>query len=88
MHAGQNAIRQSAVRQGDWKYLRTYKPVGSDRYQFALYNLKDDISEETNLAASHPGRVNTLSELLDEWEAETAKTGLRFEDVPRVKKGK
>ena len=83
---GENGIRQSAVRQGDWKYLRTYKPVGSDRYQQALYLLSEDIGEENNLAGSHPERTEELSQLLDQWEEEVDATGLAFEDVPRVKK--
>lgn len=75
---GQNAIRQSAVRKGDWKLLRTYRPLGSDRYQTALYNLKDDLGETTNLANANPDQVKRLNELLGEWEIDTAKTALPF----------
>jgi arylsulfatase A-like enzyme len=42
----QNVIRQSAVRRGDWKYLRTYNIRNNDRFTAALYNLKDDIAEK------------------------------------------
>jgi arylsulfatase A-like enzyme len=87
VHRGENSIRQSAVRRGDWKYLRTYKPVGSNRYQQALYDLKDDIAEENNLAESNPEMLKTLSELLEQWEEEVDATGLAFEDVPRPQKG-
>ena len=86
VHRGENAIRQSAVRQGDWKLLRTYKPAGSDRYQQALYHLKDDIAEENNLITENPEILKTLSKLLEEWEAEVDSTGLAFEDVPRPDK--
>ena len=75
---GENAIRQSAVRKGDWKLLRTYKPLGSDRYQTALYHLKDDLGEKINLAETHPDQVESLSKLLDQWEAESAKTAIPF----------
>ena len=85
---GENSIRQSAVRRGAWKYLRTYKPVGSNRYQHALYNLKDDIAEENNLAESNPEMLKTLSELLEHWEEEVDATGLAFENVPRPPKEK
>lgn len=88
VHRGENAIRQSAVRQGDWKYLRTYKPVGSNRYRESLYNLRDDIGEENNLITSHPERLNALSTLLDRWEEEVDSTGLAFEDVPLPSKRK
>ena len=66
----QNAIRQSAVHEGDWKYLRTYKFRGkgkfSDTYSAALYNLKEDIGEEENLTASHPEKMKELRTLLDQ----------------------
>ena len=88
MQRGENSIRQSAVRRGAWKYLRTYKPVGSNRYQHALYNLKDDIAEENNLAESNPKMLKTLSELLEHWEEEVDATGLAFENVPRPPKEK
>jgi len=75
---GVNAIRQSAVRQGDWKYLRTYKPVGSDKFRAYLYNLKDDIGEENDLAESNPQKLKAMGDLLEKWEAETAKTAAPF----------
>jgi len=75
---GLNSIRQSAVRKGDWKYLRTYKPIGTDRYQTALYNLKDDIAEENNLATSHPEKAKAMGKLLDQWETEMSKTAAPF----------
>ena len=69
----QNAIRQSAVRQGDWKYLRTYSR-GNGKFTAALYNLEDDIAEKENLTASHPEKLQALSDLLDQWESEMSKT--------------
>ena len=78
----ENFIRQSAVRKGDWKYLRTYKYLSdgrfSDEFAPALYNLKEDIAEGRNLAASHPEKLQTLSDLLDGWEAEMSKTAAPF----------
>ena len=44
----------SIIRSGDWKLIRYYD--GQDE----LYNLKDDLSETQNLAASLPNRVKTL----------------------------
>lgn len=88
VHRGENSIRQSAVRQGDWKYLRTYKPVGSDSYQQFLYNLRDDIGEEINLADTKTEKLNALVNLLDQWEEEVDSTGLAFEDVPKPRKSK
>lgn len=75
---GINAIQQSAVRQGDWKLLRSYRPIGSDRFHSALYHLKDDVGETRNLYARHPGKAKHLETLLEAWEAETAKTAIPF----------
>ena len=83
---GQNAIRQSAVRQGDWKYLRTYKPRGTDRYQSALYNLNKDIAEEKDLATTNSEKMKAMSDLLDQWESEMSKTAMPFVFVPSKKK--
>lgn len=83
---GQNAIRQSAVRQGDWKYVRTYKPRGTDRYQSALYNLSEDIAEESNLAASNPEKMKAMSDLIDQWESEMSKTAIPFEPSTPAKR--
>lgn len=82
---GVNAIQQSAVRQGDWKLLRTYKPVGSDRFQSAFYNLKDDLGETRNLYAKHPDKAKHLEKLLEAWEIETAKTAIPFKSKQPVK---
>ena len=86
----QNFIRQSAVRKGDWKYLRTYKFLGggkfSDKYVASLYNLKDDTAEEKDLSASVPEKLKALGDLLDEWELEMSKTAAPFAPAPPKKK--
>ena len=83
---GLNAIRQSAVRKGDWKYLRTYGPVGSGKHQAALYNLKKDIGEKKDLAAVYPEVTKAMSDLLGQWEHEMSKTAEPFPEVlPRKK---
>ncbi len=52
--AGSGGIKQ-AVRMGDWKAVRTAlgKPL-------ELYNLKEDIGEEHNVADSHPDIIKTI----------------------------
>ena len=64
--------QQSAVRQGDWKYLRSYR--GSAKYTEALYNLVSDIGETKDLASSAPEKLNALRRLLEKWELEMSKT--------------
>ena len=46
----------SIIREGDWKLLKRY-----DGKQFELYNLRDDLSEKTDLAAKMPGKVKELN---------------------------
>ncbi len=53
---------QRAVRQGNWKLL-----IRGDNPPM-LFNLHDDIAEKNDLSGQHPGRVNTLSSALAQWE--------------------
>jgi arylsulfatase A-like enzyme len=50
-----------AVREGDWKYILFY-----DTGRTELYNLKDDVAEEHDVAASH---VDLVAKLHDQHEA-------------------
>lgn len=64
----------AAVRKGDWKLLVNASEKdaeeGNDNEKLAgsveLYNLKDDIGERKNLAASQPEKVKELRAALDE----------------------
>ena len=52
-----------AVRKGDWKLRITKDCV-------ALYNLKEDISENTNVAAANPKIVKKLQKMMTEFDAD------------------
>lgn len=56
----------SVVRAGDWKLIRFYE-TGEEE----LYNLKNDLSEQTDLAAAHPEKRQELSARLDAWLKQT-----------------
>lgn len=63
LHAGQ------VIRDGDWKLINTKgsRGFGADRsktYSIALYNLKDDLSEQNNLASAMPEKVERLRKKL------------------------
>ena len=61
-----------SVHAGDWKLIRIFHGGENGRHRYKLYNLRDDIGEEHNLAAEMPERV----EQLDQWiESFLAKTG-------------
>jgi arylsulfatase A-like enzyme len=60
---------RGAVRQGDWKLIwRTMLPSSVD-----LYNLAEDPSEKTNLAAANPDKVAAMKQRLDALAREAAK---------------
>ena len=56
--------KASAVRKGSWKliYVKGNPPL--------LFNLKEDVSETTNLADQHPEKVQELKRNLEKWESE------------------
>ena len=55
----------SAIRNGDWKLLKFY-----EENKLELYNLKDDLSEQTDLSSKYPLIVKKLSYKMDEMLAE------------------
>ena len=61
--------RRAAVRRGDWKLVVGHLPGES----VGLYNLRDDLGERTNLAASDPERVKELQAALSAWRNEVAR---------------
>lgn len=67
---------QIAIRRGDWKLV---KPDLDPKAQFGtiakqpmLFNLAQDIGEQTDLAAKHPEKVQELLALWQKWNAELA----------------
>lgn len=59
---------QWAIHHGDWK-LVVNSVDGVDK-PAALYNLKDDIGEAKDLAATEPAKVKELKGLYDKWNAD------------------
>jgi arylsulfatase A len=56
-----------AIRKGDFKLLEFFSDM-----RVELYNLKDDIGEQNNLAAAMPEKANELRKRLHEWRKEVA----------------
>ncbi len=54
---------RQALRRGDWKLIR--QPVANAESRLELYNLKDDLHEDCNLATTYPERVFELEALMD-----------------------
>ncbi len=55
--------RKNALRSGDWKLIR-------DGKAWQLYDLANDVGESSDMAASHFDRVQQLSSIWDQWNAE------------------
>jgi arylsulfatase len=53
-----------AVRAGDWKIIRN--GVDRDDPPFELYNLKEDVGEQYDVAAEHPDIVARLAKYAEE----------------------
>lgn len=66
-HYGNQGGEPSAIiRFKDWKLIHYYED-GHDE----LYNLTDDIGEQTDMASKHPEKVTAMRRRLDAWLVET-----------------
>ena len=61
-YGNQGGFPGGAVRVGDWKMIRNY-----ENGRIYLYNLKDDPSEQNDLAESEPQRARDLAAKHDRW---------------------
>lgn len=66
-----NSMSASAVRQGDYKLIRVYDRDGDKPYKYELYNLKEDIGETKNLAASMPDKVKAMDAMITQHLVDT-----------------
>jgi len=69
-HAGLHKAGGVWVRSGDWKLLRWFGNPSTHE----LYNLKNDLSEADDLAATQPDKVKELSSLIDAFLIDTGAT--------------
>jgi arylsulfatase A-like enzyme len=65
-------IPNTWIRSGDWKLLRFWFDGEGQQNRYELYNLKDDIGETQNLAATHPEKVQAMAAQLDSYYQKTA----------------
>lgn len=56
----------SIIRNGDWKLHEYYEDGGLE-----LYNLREDVGEEKNVALSHPDKLHELHSQLIAWRGAT-----------------
>jgi len=60
-----------SVHRRDWKLIRVFFGGDDKQHRYKLYNLKDDIGEQTNLASERPELVKELDALIDDFLADT-----------------
>ena len=61
-YGNQGGTPGSSVRAGDWKLIEFFEDG-----RLELYNLREDLSEEHNLAAERPGLTAKLAGMLAAW---------------------
>ncbi len=59
-----NNYPATSVRNGDWKLIKVYGEGKNQEAAFELYNLKDDVGENINLALKMPDKVKDLDKLI------------------------
>lgn len=57
----------SAIRSGDWKLLEFLED-----HRLELYNLREDLAQQHNLAQTHPEKATELLKKLNHWRIATA----------------
>lgn len=72
-----------AMREGDWKLIEFF-----DEGTAELYDLKADLSEKNNLAASEPERVKAMQAKLAAWRSETGAYIPVASEAPSIEKPK
>ena len=73
-HGGPGKPPGVTVRAGDWKLIRWFETSPRFPSKHELYNLREDIGEANNQAASQTKRVRELDRLIDNFLADTGAT--------------
>ncbi|MEM9588835.1 MAG: sulfatase [Planctomycetota bacterium] len=60
-----------SVHQGDWKLIRIFHGGDDGAHRYKLFNLRDDLGEEFDLAEKFPERVKQLDTLIEQHLTET-----------------
>ncbi len=56
-----------AVHQGDWKLIRVFHYGENGKHDYKLFNLKEDMGENHNVAKAHPDKVKELDQLIQQY---------------------
>ena len=59
-----------SVHHGDWKLIRTFHYGDNENHEYRLYNLREDVGENQNLASERPEKVKELDQLIEDYISE------------------
>jgi len=65
-HYRGDVVPYSIVRRGDWKLIKRYEGL-----PYELFNLREDLSEKSDVSSSRPEVVQELARLLEGWLKDT-----------------
>lgn len=69
-HKGSGMLPASVVRSGDYKLIQWHEPkMLQQSGVYELYNLREDVSESTNLATKLPEKTKELEQYLEKWKS-------------------
>lgn len=60
-----------SVHNGDWKLIRIFYGGDNGKHRYKLFNLREDIGEQNNLAGKFPERVEQLDTLIEQHLVDT-----------------
>ncbi|MCG6158106.1 sulfatase-like hydrolase/transferase [Rubinisphaera margarita] len=60
-----------SVHKGDWKLIRIFHGGENRKHRYKLFNLRDDVGEQHNLAGEFPELVKQLDALIEQHLADT-----------------
>ncbi|WP_235908969.1 sulfatase [Roseiconus nitratireducens] len=62
----------ASVHQGDWKLIRIFHGGKNESHRYKLFNLREDLGEQDNLAEKFPERVRHLDALIEQHLLDTS----------------
>ncbi len=77
--------KQWAVRQGKWKLAYASPGKGAKTLVLGLFDLEKDPSEESDLSAQEPGRVEEMKRIMERWQVDVLGGASRLESPERPK---
>lgn len=65
-YRGKDVVPYGIVRDGEWKLIKRYEGA-----EFELFNLREDMQEQTDLSKVYPGKVKELNDKYEAWLIDT-----------------